>query len=96
MSTNYFYKFSLDKKTITREQFINALIKFIYEEDVVKITNKSVLDGRIIKTDYNTLYANLTTFTIKVFPNVKIDIEKDLTDLQNGLKFAVLLYEVFN
>ena len=91
---SYFFNFSKDKKTITREEFIESLIKFIYEKNIIKITNKSFFDGRSIKTDYNTLYSDLTTFTSKAFKNMKIDIEKEISDLQNGLKFAVLLHEV--
>ena len=92
----FFENFSKDKdkKFITREDFIEAIIKFIYEKNIIKITNKSLIDSRIVKTDYNTLYVDLTTFTSKAFKNVNIDIKKEILEFQNGIKFAVLLYEV--
>jgi hypothetical protein len=93
---SYYYSFSKDGKTITREQFIDAIMKFINEKEVVKITHKSLFDGRIVKTDYNSFFVNLTKFTSKAFKNVKIDIDKEINDLQTGLNIAILIYEVLS
>lgn len=69
-------------------------MKFINENDVVQITQKSFFDGRMVKTDMNKFYVDLTTFTGKVFKNVKIKIDREIIDLKTGLYLALLIYEV--
>ena len=53
-----------------------------------------MFDGRQVKTDYDTFFVNLTTFTGKAFKNTKIDIKKEITDLKIGLNLSLLIYEV--
>ena len=47
----FFENFSKDKdkKFITREDFIEAIIKFIYEKNIIKITNSLVIKTTTIK-----------------------------------------------
>lgn len=81
---------------ISRENLAWFLMNKISEIESLKITNKSLVDGRIVKTDYNTLYKNLVDFISLAFPdNVEVDIKKELSSFKFGVFIVLLFYEFF-
>jgi hypothetical protein len=80
----------------SRENLVEFLMKKISEIESLKITNKSRFDGRIIKTDYNTLYRNMVDFVSLAFPNnVEVDLKKDLSGFIFDVYNLMLFYEFY-
>jgi hypothetical protein len=86
-------KFSSGK--ISREELGNYLMDIISSIDSLKITNQSIIDGRIIKTDYNKLFKYLIDFLSANFKDkVILDIKNDIIQFQYEL-FSLLIYYEF-
>jgi hypothetical protein len=66
----------------------------INSKHIVKITDKSAMDARIIKTDYNTLYKDAVDFMSASFKNNRIDVNKDIEQLKTEIFLLLLFYEV--
>ena len=79
---------------ISREDFIEYLIEFLNSFDVLKVTDKTLVDARMIKSDTNTIHRLLVEFVAKYFTDVKINIDKDIEKLIAELNLIMLLYEV--
>lgn len=83
------------KGKIKREELVDFLMKKLEENQaILKITNKSRVDGRVVKTDYNTLYVNMVDFVSNVFKNTEIDINKELKKFKYDL-FTLFAYFEF-
>jgi hypothetical protein len=96
MSTSFSeYLSTFPSGKITREELSEFLMKKISEIEALKITNKSFVDGRIIKTDYNTLYRYMVDFVSLVFKNSTVDINKDLSLFLFEVYLLMLFYEFF-
>jgi hypothetical protein len=80
---------------LTREQLAEFLMKKIETIDSLKITNKSMIDGRIIKTDYNKLYTFIVDFISIAFKNVNVDIKKDIFKFSYDFYLLMLYYEFY-
>jgi hypothetical protein len=78
---------------MSREQLAEFLMNKISELDSLKITNKSMVDGRIIKTDYNTLYRYMVDFVALVFKNNVVDINTDISQFLFEIYLLMLFYE---
>lgn len=89
------YVSSFPTGKVTREQLAEFLMNKISQIEALKITNKSFVDGRIIKTDYNTLYRYMVDFVSLVFKNPTIDINKDLSQFLFEIYLLMLFYEFF-
>ena len=60
----------------------------------IKITDKSVFDGRSVKTDYNTLFRYVIDFLGKEFPNNKITLS-DFQKVKQDLFLFMIFYEFY-
>jgi hypothetical protein len=89
------YQASFPTGKLTREQLAEFLMNKISQLEALKITSKSFVDGRIIKTDYNTLYRYMVDFVSLVFKNTVIDINKDLSQFLFEVYLLMLFYEFF-
>jgi hypothetical protein len=80
---------------ITREQLAEFLMKKISKIEALKITNKSLVDGRIIKTDYNTLFTYIVDFIALAFKNMPVDINKEISQFLFEIFLMILFYEFY-
>lgn len=83
------------KGTITREQFAEYLYENLQKLNILKITDKALMDARIIKSDHDTIFRTLVEFTSKYFKDVTLNIDKDIQKLIFDMSLIILLYEVF-
>lgn len=84
------------KGVITREELCEYLMNIITKIESLKFTEKKKIDGRLISTDYNTLYKYMLEFIKKAFPNnVKIDIKKDISNFKSEVYSLMLFYEFY-
>jgi hypothetical protein len=91
---HYLKKFPSGKAT--RENLVDFLMTKISEIESLKITNKSRFDGRVIKTDYNTLYRNMVDFISFAFPkSVEVDLNKDFSSFIFDVYNLILFYEFY-
>lgn len=82
---------------ITRSEFTDFLMDEIQNEGSLKITSKSIMDGRIVKTDELTLRQCVMDFFTKAFRNeTKISIDKDLKIFKFKIYLMLLIYEFFS
>lgn len=83
------------KNIITKEELVEYIMKQINSKHIVKVTDKSLMDARIVKTDYNTLYKDAVDFISNSFTNNSINITTDVEKLKIEIMFLLLFYEVF-
>jgi hypothetical protein len=89
-----FYK-KYPKGKITREELSDFLMEEISHIESLKITNKSLIDGRVIKTDYHTLYTFMVDFVSKAFSkDVNVDL-KEVNQFQYELFLLQFFYEFY-
>ena len=82
---------------ITRSEFTDFLMEHIRNEGSFKITSKSIMDGRIVKTDELLLRQCVMDFFTKAFNNdTKISIDKDLKIFKFKIYLMLLIYEFFS
>lgn len=82
------------KGTLTREQFSDYLMESLNSLSVFKVTDKTVMDARIIKSDKDTIFKTLVDFTSKCFNDNILYIDKDIDRLIVDLSLCMLIYEV--
>jgi hypothetical protein len=88
------YEF-LFPKGLTKEELVEFLMNYISKDNEnLKITDKTSLDGRIVKTDYNTLYKFMVDFVSKAFKNKHITI-KELENFRFRLYYFLDYYEFY-
>jgi hypothetical protein len=81
---------------ITRGEFADLLMEEIKKQNSLKVTEKSIIDGRIIKTDELQLRQCFMDFFTKAFKNeTKISIEKDLEALKYKIYYLLTIYEFY-
>lgn len=80
--------------TITREELSDYLMENLTSFDSHKVTDKAIMDARIIKTDKDTIFKTLVDFTSKCFNNNVLNIDKDIDKLITDLSLCMLIYEV--
>ena len=79
---------------ITREELSDMLMEEISKGDVgLKITNKSLFDGRLVKTDHDTLFKYMMEFFGKGAN--QIDINKDIAEFKLDIFIFMLYYEFY-
>jgi len=82
------------KGTLTREQFSEYLMENLNSYNSFKVTDKTMMDARIIKSDKDTIFKALVDFTSKSFNENILSIEKDINKLTVDLSLSMLIYEV--
>lgn len=83
------------KGTLTREQFSDYLMENLNSLNEFKVTNKTMMDARVIKSDKDTIFKTLVDFTSKCFGDTVLSIDKDIDRLIVDLSLSMLFYEVF-
>lgn len=86
------FKQSMKKDFITREELTEIIMN--EAKSNIRITDKSVFDGRSVKTDYNTLFKYVVEFLGKEFPNNKIT-QNDFQKVKQDLFLFMLFYEFY-
>lgn len=79
---------------ITKEQLGEYLMEKTKTHSFCNITDKAAMDGRIIKTDRDTLFKVLVEFMTKTFKDHSISIDKDLVKLKVDMDTLIMIYEV--
>jgi hypothetical protein len=81
---------------ITRAEFVDFLMDELKRQNSIKITEKSLIDGRIVKTDELQLRQCFMDFFSKAFKGeTKISIEKDLDNLKLKIYYLLNIYEFY-
>jgi hypothetical protein len=86
------FKQQLDKPSFTREELAEVIMN--EAKSNIKITDKSIFDGRSVKTDHNTLFKYVIEFLGIEFPSNKITFN-DFQKLKLDLSLFMLFYEFY-
>jgi hypothetical protein len=81
---------------ITKEQLGEYLMENLRLHSSFKITDKAVIDGRLIKTDHDTIFKALVDNLSNLFKDHTINIEKELMKFMVDLTLLPIIYEVKN
>jgi hypothetical protein len=81
---------------ITKEQLGEYLMNILKNYSSFKITDKAIIDGRLIKTDHDTIFKVLVDFLSNIFKDHTIFIEKELMKLMVDINTMGMIYEVKN
>ena len=82
--------------TLTREQFSDYLMESLNSLHIMKVTDTTIMDARIIKSDKDKIFKTLVDFTSKCFNDNVLRIDKDVERIIVDLSLSMLIYEVFS
>lgn len=81
-------------RKMTKEQFTNHLMENLRTYDKMRVTDKTTVDARLIKTNHETIFKVLVEFTGRYFKNNEIEIDREIQKLIIDLKLVGYIYEV--